>query len=66
MYPILQITDTAVDVTSLTAGVLLAVLTLIMAVVALGPYLPWSLGKELDTEAAQGHAADESDAVDEA
>lgn len=62
----LQITDTAVGVASTTAGILLAVLTVIMAVVALGPYLPWSVGKELDTEAAQGRAADDPEAVEEA
>lgn len=65
MYTILQITDTAVNLTSLVAGVLLAVLTVVMAFIALGPYLPWSLGRELDTEAGHGRAADGVDAVDE-
>ncbi len=65
MSVILQLTETAVDLTSLAAGVLLAVLMVIMAVMALGPYLPWDVGRELDTAASEGYAVDDPDAVEE-
>ncbi len=65
MSTILQLTDTAVDVTSLAAGVLLLVLTIVMAAVALAPYLPWEIGEEFDASASEGYAVDDPDAVEE-
>lgn len=65
MSLILQITDTAVYWTSLAAGVLLLLLTVVMALVAFAPYLPLDVGGQLDPRAAEDYAA-EADAEDSA